>query len=127
MLNGDRGVLSVGNQFARSSGIAAEPLKDGEVIRAGTHDSGGRPPNQFGNKSERFVQRRGRAEDTRIRRDPEQPRQHQNRERERFRAIRQPGEPLRIAGMFGGRIRSMGVQEHVDVGEQHVAGLSRQP
>ncbi len=41
MLNGGRSVLSVDYQFARNSGIAAKPLKDGEVTRAGTNDSGG--------------------------------------------------------------------------------------
>ena len=40
-LKRDRSVLSVDYQFARSSGIAAKPVKDGEVAGAGTHDSGG--------------------------------------------------------------------------------------
>ena len=113
VLDRDCGVLGVSNQLSRSSGIPAEPLKNGEVIRAGTNNSGVGPSGQFRHESERFVERRGRAEDARIRRDPNEPRQCQNGQRERFRATSQAAEPLRVTKMFGSRIRAMCAKELV--------------
>ena len=120
MLDSDRRMLGVGNQLPGGAGLAAKPFKYVQVVRAGTYNARRRAFYERTHESERLIEGGRGVEDSGVCHDADKARQGKHGEGERFRPRRQPGDPIRILGVIWGRVLDVGVNQDIDIRDQHV-------